>query len=518
MISALKKYFPILPFITIVITLASVMFALIMHLGNIQFGGMDGSALTNAAWQMYLGYKPYKDFITGVPPLFLMGAKWAFQLFGVYWNSFVVFTAIFSIITFFLQIIILSNLGMGKKWAVLISFATQFLTLIPISWWWYNQITSVVGCLFLSSALLLLKKPNETFSQIAFVLLTALLMLAKPNVAIILLSFTLLGFLSVSDLRSLITKLILYAFILVAIILLINKINVIDLILNYRTAGGRILQLQNITSFFWLNDMWESKQTVKFLAPSLVGLIIMILNIAFFRSSRLSAQNKEGLIYLFLCSIGIITGLIAMATNNDHNIIETPIILFGITAIMIGFQSQIGANIKRIVSVLLLLSFTFLIGEGLNISWGRLRIMSVGPGNFYEKLPLTRISSPLFFNRLNAGPRLMNVLHEIKMIVGENNNNQNNISGIFFGPRIDFSYAAFGLKPPRGLPLWWESFSDSRNTRTKDLIYKFKNNRFRTVVFLLNDYTFIPLEIINYLNSNYDVTNSLYLTIYRAKY
>lgn len=39
--------------------------------GNLQFTGMDGGVLVNSAYMSFLGYKPYVDFTTAVPPYFL---------------------------------------------------------------------------------------------------------------------------------------------------------------------------------------------------------------------------------------------------------------------------------------------------------------------------------------------------------------------------------------------------------------------------------------------------------------
>lgn len=69
-------------FIFLNISISIILYFVNITLGNIQFGGMDGGVLVNAGWQYHLGYKPYTDFITAVPPIFLILAKIAVDIFG----------------------------------------------------------------------------------------------------------------------------------------------------------------------------------------------------------------------------------------------------------------------------------------------------------------------------------------------------------------------------------------------------------------------------------------------------
>lgn len=83
-------------FFVIAVVLAIVLAIIVLNRGNIQFGGMDGGVLVNAAWQLHLGYRPYVDVVTAVPPLFLIGNDLAFDFWGVNWRAMVRITAVFA--------------------------------------------------------------------------------------------------------------------------------------------------------------------------------------------------------------------------------------------------------------------------------------------------------------------------------------------------------------------------------------------------------------------------------------
>ena len=77
--------------------LNTIIIVTVMHWGNVQFSGMEGGVLVNTAWMLHLGYIPYRDFLTAVPPLFLLGAKASFLFRDVpSWNAMLGFTSAFS--------------------------------------------------------------------------------------------------------------------------------------------------------------------------------------------------------------------------------------------------------------------------------------------------------------------------------------------------------------------------------------------------------------------------------------
>jgi len=88
---------------------------------------------------------------------------------------------------------------------------------------------------------------------------------------------------------------------------------------------------------------------------------------------------------------------------------------------------------------------------------------------------------------------------------------------VFFGPRIDFGYAAYGVHPYPGLPTWWEFFSQDSQGQTDVMVERFKRAHFKLCIFLHRDYTFLPARLTEYLNQAYQVYDTGELTIYTLR-
>jgi hypothetical protein len=125
--------------------------AAIFKLGMIQFGGFDHSALIDMGWRIHLGQKPFRDFPCTMPPLFYLGAGWAFDIFGSSWRSLVAVTSIFSFATFFWSYFLLEGILGDRFGAWLFALMVQACTTVVVSYWWYNPVTTVIAVLSLLS-------------------------------------------------------------------------------------------------------------------------------------------------------------------------------------------------------------------------------------------------------------------------------------------------------------------------------------------------------------------------------
>jgi hypothetical protein len=113
----------------------------ISQLGMVQFGGFDHSVLVDVAWRLVQGQKPHVDFPCTLPVGFIIGAKYAFQLFGVSCRALILFTALFSVLTFIYPVWLLRRLFGNPAWPCYgpPRFSS---TLLLVSYWCYNPITS----------------------------------------------------------------------------------------------------------------------------------------------------------------------------------------------------------------------------------------------------------------------------------------------------------------------------------------------------------------------------------------
>ena len=618
----------------VIVTLIDIVLAVSMlSFGKRQFGGCDCSNMINHAWSLSLGYKPYHDLVTYMNPLYVLGCKWAFALWGVHFTSFVYLAVIFSLITFPLQVFLLLRLDFGKILSVLLAFAIQSMTMISISYWWYNHTTAVIACIYVTASLLLYKEPEKRFSNIVFVIAAVLLSLSKPNMAGILLVSTFL-ILMFTIIRIRVLSLFFIAALCSLLFLFLSGVNPVELINSYTIASGRALSRANFMMFFYYTDLWESAKTLTFLSFSALGFLLTVISAACYllSANKISSDKLTGtggarivsiaiglfcigtgiismgtnndyimtdpplilgffLIYMsfrelfpkpwlrktalgllllsvslfiwmgyknqwessstltylpFLAfgflltvistacyllsgnkifsdklsgtggarvlsttlgSICIATGIIGMGTNNDHNMADAPLIVLGFSLIYASLRELFPMPwLRKTALGLLLLSIFLLAWNGYVVGWKRLRVMSVGPGMFYEDTTLTRLKEPPLFNGMYVGPKLINIIKDLNVVMKYFNYCGNPDAPVFFGTRIDFAYAMFGIHPKKGIcNEVWDRFGVSRVNEKNVYIGRFIDARFKLCVFYQRDYVYIPKEILVELFTKYDV-------------
>lgn len=492
----------------------------ILWLGDIQFGGYDGSILINHAWQMILNYLPYEEIVTGWPPLHLIGSAIAFKLWGVKWHSLVMIAALFSFVTYLVHVFVLRELKIGLTQSILLAFTTQVVSMVVISWWWYNHITSILGVLFIFSALLVFENSKSYKNIIIFICSTSLLLLTKPNVGGILLVLVYLIFLSVKKLRKISIYSLLLSFLFILLLLFLSSINPLTMVRSYLHYGDKAINWVRILDFLFFNNSVEAVSTLIMLEPGILGIFLLL------RSYR-NCNQKEGdssaksspvnllsdQIPLLLGLISIFTGFWAMMSNNELNISDTPLILAGIWIIFFKFQKYLPTpKLLADIRILIFCSVLLLTVSGICYSVLRLRVKGVGVGAFYEPSQLTTLKSPALFEGLHASPRLVRVINQIEDTLFSNFLDLDS-SSVFFGPRIDFGYAAYGIKPYPGLPTWWEFFKEGE-PQTKIMVERFKEANFKLCIFLYHDYTYLPPSLLEYLSQKYYVYDTQDLTIY----
>jgi len=505
---------------------AAVLATLILLQGDVQFGGEDGGILTHTAWQLLHGYLPYRDVAaSGLPPIFLIGSHLAFALFGVQWHSFVMFTALFSVVTLLFQLSLLERLPFGRVWAWSIAVLTQCLTLVPISWWWFNQATAVAACLFATAALVFTRNPRDRYAQVAFTLTAALLMLGKANVAGLLIVLVGLICLRARELRWRMLAGYAVAGLLVLGVFAASHIALPDLLASYRLAGHRVFSPRVFLDCFWRNDQWEVEKTFLALVPAVIALGITLVQkqkdlvaiSAVHSSDQRTTPATTAMLannpVLAISAAAIVVGFVAMGTNNDLNQVELPGVLLGISVIVLTLADSWPATLRTQLRVLLAISFAALLVFGLYIGQQRLRVRAIGMRAYYEDAPLTRLTTPPFFAGVAVAPRFTRVLAQTRSLLSANGYLGHPHAPVYFGPRLLFNYAAFGLEPVPGIPLWWQLYKD-KIPQTKEKVQLFQTAQYEMAIFIHRDYIFYPKSLCDYLNSEYDVVDWGELTVH----
>jgi hypothetical protein len=417
---------------------------------------------------------------------------------------------------------------MSAGWSLLLTFAVQSMTIFPVSWWWYNQVTAVLSCLFLSAALLLVSRsPQSAFDHVAFVVSAALLSLGKANVAgpLLVLVFALL--IAIPRLRRKGTVLFGFAGALALAVLVIFRIDPLETLASYRYFAGDALSIPRTVRFLLLNESNEVVQTFALIMCSGVAVVLVLLRVRVSPSGKRNVPRiemalipikKEEVPYVGIGFLGMGVGLWGMMTNNEFNMSDAAVMLLGIAAVTLPPKIRPTRTRRQsLIAALMIVSTVLLATNGLRYTVLRYRVRGVGPGAFFENAPLTTLAAPPLFRGVSVGPRLVRVLADMNAVLADAGYIGQPDAPVFFGPRIDFGYASYGIRPYRGLPTWWEFFGQDGRDGTDEMVKRFKSARFKLCIFLHRDYTFFPITLMSYLNQAYEVYDVGELTIHILK-
>ena len=151
--------------------------------GLSQVGAFDHSALIDTGWRLLNGQTPYKDFPCTLPPGFYLGTLYAFKLFGVYWQSLVIFEALFAAAAFFWIYHLLDQILKNRLFAILVAFLSQAISTMLVAYWWYNPVTATSAVIFMLSCVVWLMHPKAVRWQASYFCSLLLLSFMKPNLA-----------------------------------------------------------------------------------------------------------------------------------------------------------------------------------------------------------------------------------------------------------------------------------------------------------------------------------------------
>jgi hypothetical protein len=210
----------------------------------------------------------------------------------------------------------------------------------------------------------------------------------------------------------------------------------------------------------------------------------------------------------------IFTGFIAMGTNNELNFVDASLVLTGIFLGIWSAQKCLDGRRRNRIFAWFLVSLILFNCSIVGIAICRTRIQTIGEGMFFENKPLQKVSVPVVLRGMWVGPKFMQVNREIAAILDRFGYAKRPRSPVYFGLRLEYAYAAFGIRPRAGLPFVWEPFQDDTALRTQLMIEKFKKADFRLAIFYRHDYTFLPPALLRYLITNYRVYDYGYLTVH----
>lgn len=473
-----------------------ILFLSTLYCGMRQFGGWDFSILVDSAWKFYQGEVPYKDFVCTTPPGFLIGGMLAFKFFGARWFSLVLAAAIYGGLTFLWSCWLLKKLTESRLVALLLACLLQACTTVLISFWWFNSITTIAGVLFFLSAILLFSSRDLISAWLSYLGSLILLSLMKPNTAgIEIVGITAVLFFSFLNKERI--KLILIstvAFVGSVTILSLFNIHVTNLLSSYASIAHRAFTLkQFIYNNLFQMDVFERSLMIAVWLIFIFWIVVLLINaVRFF-----TPQTALGL-------VAITTGIFATVNNCEIALVNLQLILFGVWIFMEdakkserGFFAQ-GESFFAKNDLLFTLLCFFLVGLSFGEAVMRSRVKGVG--DFFQYTTSREVIAGDFFEGLCASPFFVELHRELAATLPFYIERKDSI---WFGPRLGWAYADFDLPSPADQPVAWEREVFYAPQQEPYLIRSWIEKKFEVLVFLKNDFTYLPIELLQFISNNY---------------
>lgn len=479
----------------IIVQLASAtgLFSLIMWCGMRQFGGFDHSALIDPAWRIVCGQVPFRDFPCPLPPAFYLGAAWAFERFGVAWRSLVLADAIFASTTFFWSLALLGRLAERRREGFVLAVFLQATTTVLAAYWWYNPITTVTAVIFFLSALLWIRQPSSWFALASYGFSLLLLAAMKPNIAGLLILGTSAVLLSSRAHRWRVLVLSGGAAAAFLFALSLCGLHADDIVRAYAGIGGRGFSLAQ-----FLQDMtpWEKAFSLAAAGAALAPL--------FMRCVWQSPGRPQA-----LGLVAVLTGAYGFMTNGENKLMDLPLMLMG-TWFFAFSEAEFRFHKWRVSQLVLA---ALLAGMGIGEALVRDRVRGIGSGAFFDFVTIPEPVSGGFFDGLHGSPVFVEVLKELAEALPPEKDKK-----IWFGPRMQWAYAAFGISPPAHQPSWWHPGVSYSPSEQPQLLREWGNHRFEVLVFLGSDGTYLPEDMFANIKTGFTYAgNGKLLTILKRR-
>ena len=457
--------------------------------GMRQFAALDWAYPIESGWRILSGQHPYVDFACTMPPGFWIGSAAAFWLFGVTWRADVLINLLYLAVTF-AWLYALLRTCIGNR---LLSFMTavfcEALSTILISFWWYNSTTTMAGALFAISCVALLGAPQSKWRWISFASSLALLALMKPNVAgVLILGCSASLFCSKATRKAAVLGCA-TAFALCTAIILATGSTPLQVLGGYLAVAHR----GSLISYL-AYDMSCGQPAVSL---TVLGLVVAMAAAAA-SANRRHLLGGLGPIHGVALSC-ILAGLYGFLTNDDLKLVDIPLTVIGTMILAAKPDGKRAGRLEyasewKQAITLLLMSLTLTGGAQAVM---RQRVHLTGYGTFFENEVMSDPSPGDFFQGGLAGQNLWTSAQEIGSLCGSENP-----GSIFFGPWLEWAYAAFKVPPPKGLPLLWDpgvSFPTEDEGRYEQ---KWFDAKFDHVVFLAPP-SQVPAEFLAKIDENY---------------
>jgi hypothetical protein len=526
----------------------------ILRYGMNHIGGNDHSLLVDVGWRLCNGQTAYVDFPCTTPVAFVLGAKFAFQWFGVYWLSTIEMTALFAVLTFAWSLFLLAQLFGRSGTTLLWAMALHAISLMLASFWWYNPITDVAAVLYTLSAMYWLRRPAEKIAVASYGAALLLLATMKPNVAGVLIAGISPVLFASSRHRWKVIWVSLGSFALFLVLLSINNLSFTGMLAAYQSVarrGASVVQfmlgfnsfekrvaLVMLASLLLPSVLVLSQGRQTLLSPgSWIPALALLGGLGWFMTNLQQKRVGEAILFLplflalyqgrkslrspepWIPAIALLGGLYGFITNSEQKLVDMPPVLCAAILLVAELRSPVSPAAGPVFQMPVWWNRYFalvcvVLGTGgLAQGFARDRVKSAGPVQFFEWDDSHTLTNG-FFKGVHCGNILDEVIKEEEEAMRREPS-----STVWFGPRMQWGYAAFAKPSPLRQPPIWDA-GQTMYAQSKEEFYfnNFLQSRPQLVILFKNDISSYTHEEAQGMLRQYDVDQSFpLLTVLHLK-
>ena len=403
------------------------------------------------------------------------------------WNALIELTIVFAIAILFWTFWLFRRLIPSLYAALGLSIALQSIIFLPLCFWWYNSSTAAFACVFLLSSFCCARaEHDDLWDWLSYAVSLGLLALMKPNIAGLLIACTLPLLFIAARRRSAMLLATAAGTALALAILLLHHISIPDMLASYRAVsierGG--FSRFGLASYSRLDKLLLLLWTLLLAAP-LATLVPQTMTLTRDRLWRQLASTLLLFVALPVCCYGLLT-------NGEVKDMEMAVLIVA-CAVPLFAQRTTGPWLRSVFVAMV----CSMVGTSLYIGVDRLRVLGIGPGQFFEFTGANRPVRDVLFSSLVATPYLDDVQHEghraAAMLPGP----------VFFGPRLEFDYADLRLPSPLGWPVYYQPGTSFARRDVQRLTDGWNSRNFKTLIFLGDDRSFYPPEFLAVIDKQY---------------
>lgn len=462
---------------TVMLLLAGILACgLSLRFSQTDFSGYDVSPMIDAGWRVLGGQVPGRDFVVTFPASLYLLTALSFRLFGVTWHALALGACCVcaALLLLGLRVGALLRKSAGESaaiWTTVAYAAGQTILLVSINYLWHASLAQGFGLYAVFAAFAVVNARSQTNpwrrreALLHLTLACACLLLSKPNTAypVVLLCLIALHQARVSWPRP--AFVLAGAFLFVTLPLACVHVTPWGMLGAYAGLTGRLLPRGFANGILYA--LYARYGLANLLVYAILTPALFAAAVWFFRErTRILADPN-----LVLAVGSIAVAILGMGTNFDFKLTDAPLALFGLT--LLSLQATPALPVLRFRTLVTGMALLFLA-----VYFGRTRLRMQNVGSWAaEDCPSRLQFDDSFLGHMTACPIVPATLAEVDQTLAASPK-----ASVFFGPSLEFLYAAHGLPSPMHLPNWWDPGSSYPLRKTNQISEAWEDDHFNLLI------------------------------------